>query len=106
MMPAMLARQASKQEQATRLCNICLELVQTYGVLREVSDYPVTEVTLVPFAIWVVPWRQLRSVDVWYDGAGKVLTLRLEESAITILKFQRGAWEDELLALPSKTDFF
>jgi hypothetical protein len=64
-------------------------------VLREISRYVLTEVTLAPLTIWLVPWRQLCALDVWYEGAGKVLTLRLEESAITILNCQRGAWEPD-----------
>lgn len=91
--------QANRQEQAVRLRDVCLELVKTHGERRDMSGYVVTQVALKPFTIWLTPWRHQTSLDIWYDGAGKVLTLRLKDSDIDILGFRRGRWEGDLLTL-------
>lgn len=96
--------QANRQDQAARLRDVCLELVQQHGVRRTIGVHALNEVALEPFTIWFAEYSRMSSLDVWYDGAGRVLHLRLEADAMTIVQFQRGPWEEEFFELepPSK----
>lgn len=97
------APQANKHDQAVRVRDVCLELIKTHGQLREINGYVVTEIAVKRFTVWLVPWRHPATLDIWYEGAGKVLSLRHDESTLNILSFRRGKWEGELLELRSQT---
>jgi hypothetical protein len=91
----------ARKRQTGALRDACLMLVARYGLATERNGTHLTEVVLEPFRIWLTPSDARRALDVWYAGAGdaKVLTLWWSGDEVTVVRFRRGAWEQELLAL-------
>jgi hypothetical protein len=91
----------ARKRQTGALRDACLMLVARYGLATEWNGTHLTEVVLEPFRIWLTPSDARRALDVWYAGAGdaKVLTLWWSGDEVTVVRFRRGPWEQELLAL-------
>jgi len=94
----------ARKRQAGALRDACLMLVARYGLATERNGTHLTEVVLEPFRIGLTPSEARRTLDVWHTGAGdaKVLTLWWSGDAVTVVRFRRGPWEQELLALADR----
>jgi hypothetical protein len=93
------------RRQARELRDACLLLAARHGLAARRSGTHLTEVVLDPFRIWPTPSGGRREVAVWWHAGGagggaKVLDLGWSgDDHLTVVSFQRGAWEQELLAL-------
>ncbi len=90
-----------RRREILELRDACMLLVAQIGNQREVNGMPMMEVTLGPFAIWLMPGGARRRLDVWHASAGstKVLDLGWSGDKLEIASFRRGVWEQELLDL-------
>ena len=82
-------------------------LLARCGFAKERHGQHLTEAEIGAFRISVTASRTRPDLHVWYAGGSgsTVMTIAGSNANFTVVRFRRGQWEQELLALSRQDDF-
>ena len=93
--------------EARELYDAGMMLLARYGFAKERHGQHLTEAEIGAFRISVTASRPRRDLHVWYagDSGSTVMTIAGSNANFTVVRFRRGQWEQELLALGHQDGF-
>ena len=97
----------ARRREARALYDVSMMLLARCGFAKERHGQHLTEAEIGAFRISVTASRPRRNLHVWYaDGSGStVMTVAGSNANFTVVRFRRGQWEQELLALSRQDEF-
>ena len=97
----------ARRREARELYDVGMMLLARYGFAKERHGQHLTEAEIGAFRISVTASRTRRDLHVWYTGGSgsTVMTIAGSNANFTVVRFRRGQWEQELLALGRQNAF-
>ena len=91
----------ARRREARALYDVSMMLLARCGFAKERHGQHFTEAEIGAFRISVTALRTRRDLHVWYTGGNgaTVMVIAGLNANFTVVRFRRGQWEQELLAL-------